>query len=339
MTPEEEEEGGEPGYGQLDMFGGPSRLTPITRRILDAAVEIAQEPVEQIDFLHAVLCQVGMPRKATPGRIFERTSGNASMVLEAGRLFSRGKWVDQPLPYGTRPRLVMVHISGEAVRQRSRDIEVGDSVREFLIRLGIDTNGGPRGGYTMFKKQMQALAASRLTLGMSINDRDITINTQPISRFEAWLQNDGNGQASMWPGIMQLSQEFYDTLVDHAVPLDHTALAALKHSALDLDIYTWLAHRLCRVRKPNGVKVSWMNMKDQFGQEYKDPKDFKKEFRQSLGQVRAVYPDARIEEVPGGLILKASPPPIAKKMIQNLPLPEPAAAKIPPAKTFRKGKK
>lgn len=308
-------------YNQLDMFGGehPAKpLTPIVRRILGAAEVIGQEPPDQIDFLHAVLCQVGMPRKATPGRIFERTSGNASMVLEAGRLYSRGKWIEQPLPYGTRPRLVMVHVSGEAVRQKTREIDVGESVREFLIRLGIDTNGGPRGGYTMFKKQMQALAASRLTLGMSINERDITINTQPISRFEAWLQNDGKGQTSMWPGIMQLSQEFYDTLVEHAVPLDHTALGALKHSALDLDIYTWLAHRLCRVSKPGGVKVSWMNMKEQFGQEYKDSKSFKKEFRQSLSQVRAVYQDARIEEVPGGLLLKPSHPPIARKAVQVL---------------------
>ena len=128
-------------------------LSPILRRVVDASSDISMNThPEQIDFLHTVLCQVGMPRKRVEGRIFKRNSGTDSMILEAGRLYRRGRWVDMPLPYGTRPRLVMVHISSEAVRTKSRTIEVGESVYEFLKRLGIDTNGGQRGGYTMFKK-------------------------------------------------------------------------------------------------------------------------------------------------------------------------------------------
>jgi len=104
-------------------------------------------------------------------------------------------------------------------------------------------------------------------------------------------------------------------MLEFAVPLDSRALAALKHSALALDIYTWLAHRLCRINKIEGVKVSWGNLKEQFGQEYGSSRDFKKEFRQALLQVHAVYPDARIEDFPGGLTLLASPPPIPKTQI------------------------
>lgn len=303
----------------LDMFSGvPSHdskpLPPTVRRVVETAAEIMQDPPERADFLHAVLCQVGMPRKHTEGRVFERRSGSASMLLEAGRLWHRGAWKEQPLPYGTRPRLVMVHISGEAVRTGSRQIEIGDSMRDFLTKLGIDTSGGKHGGYTMFKKQMEALAACRLSLGMSIDKRDITINTQPISRFEAWLQKDG-AQQVMWPGVLELSQEFFDTLVNHAVPLDHRALGALKHSALALDVYSWLAHRLYRVKRANGEKLSWGNLKEQFGQEYNDPKNFKKEMRQALRQVLAVYPDAKVEPTVGGIILKPSMPPIPKTQI------------------------
>lgn len=299
-----------------DSLGAPplKPLTSVQRRLLDARARLVQEPPERVDFLHAVLCQVGMPRKPTAGRSFERRSGAASMLLEAGRLWRRGGWVEQPLPYGTRPRLVMVHISGEAVRRRAREIEVGHSMRDFLRMLGIDVNGGPRGGYTMFKKQMEALAACRLMLGMSIGERDITLDAKPITRFEAWLQHEGE-QRVMWPGVMELSQEFYDTLLDHAVPLDHTALAALKHSALTLDLYTWLAHRLCRVRKAEGVTVRWTSLREQFGQEYSDPRNFKREFRQALRQTLAVYPDARVDDVTGGLVLKPSRPPIAKTSV------------------------
>ena len=88
------------------------------------------------------------------------------------------------------------------------------------------------------------------------------------------------------------------------------ALAALKHSALALDVYSWLAHRLYRINKSEGVKVSWANLREQFGQEYRCAKDFKKEFRQVLRQVLAVYPTARIEDAPGGILLRESPPPI-----------------------------
>lgn len=302
----------------VDMFlGEPRPLPPTVRRVVNMVAEIMQDPPERPDFLHAVLCQVGMPRKRTEGRTFERRSGTASMLLEAGRIWHRGTWKERPLPYGTRPRLVMVHISGEAVRSQRRQIEIGDSMRDFLVRLGIDTSGGAHGGYTMFKKQMEALAACRITLGMSIANRDVTINTQPISRFEAWFQHDGTQQA-LWPGVLELSQEFFDTLVNHAVPLDHCALGALKHSALALDVYSWLAHRLCRVRKLEGVKVSWANLRDQFGQEYADPKDFKKKLRIALRQVLAVYPNAKVESAAGGLILKPSMPPVAKTQIQVL---------------------
>ena len=300
------------------------QLPPTLRRVENAATEITMEPyTDRIDFLHAVLCQVGMPRKSVEGRVFERNSGAVGMMLEAGRLYRRGNWVDMPLPYGTRPRLVMVYISGEAVRTKSRTIEIGESVYEFLKRLGIDPTGGPRGGYTMFKKQMEALAACRMTLGLSLPDRDVTINTQPISRFEAWLVNHGP-ERPFWPGVLDLSQEFFDTLLDHAVPLDHRALAALKHSALALDIYTWLAHRLCRIKKDSGVMLSWGNLKEQFGQEYKDTRNFKKEFREILRQVYAVYPAAKIEQMPCGFILKPSPPPVRKIQIIMPPKKEEA---------------
>ena len=119
----------------------------------------------------------------------------------------------------------------------------------------------------------------------------------------------------MWPGALELTPDFYDTLRTHAVPLDHRALAALKHSALALDVYTWLAHRLRRVDSPRGVKLSWMNLHDQFGQEYANPKDFKKKFRTVLQQVQQVYPDARVSPTPGGILLHESRPPVPQARI------------------------
>lgn len=290
------------------------QLTRTQERLIEAHTRIKSEPPDRNDFLHTVMCQVGMPRRATEARVFERTSGPFSVSLEAGRLWNGKDWIDQPLPHGTTPRLVMVHLSSEAIRTKNRRVELGSSMRQFLQVLGIGDGGGPRGGYTVFRKQMEALAACRLTIGMMNQGRVVTVDAKPIKRFEAWLQQD-SAQQTLWPGVLELSQEFFDTLTNHAVPLDYRALSAIKHSALALDIYTWLAHRLCRVNRAEGVMLSWENLREQFGQEYSNSKDFKREFKAVLRQVWLVYPDANVEEVTGGIHLWPSPPPIRKTAV------------------------
>ncbi len=291
--------------------------TPTVQRLIDASTAIRLEPPDRADFLHTVMCQVGLPRKFTPQRSFERHSGHISILLEAGKLFNGKDFVEQPLPYGTVPRLVMVHVSSEAIRTQRRSIEIGDSVRQFLNMLGMPTSGGERGGYAALRKQMEALAACRLTLGMHAEGRVVTVDAKPIKRFEAWLQPSSrdSGQQTLWPGVMELSEEFFSTLAEHAVPLDYRALSALKHSSLALDIYTWLAHRLCRITSEKGVRLSWENLREQFGQEYGTSKDFKKKYRNAFRQVRAVYPDARIDEVAGGLVLHYSKAPLSPTRI------------------------
>ncbi len=298
---------------KLDLSTAP-RLTPTARRLADAHDRIITERAERLDFLHSCMCQVGMPRKATEARTFERNSGPFSILLEAGRLWNGRNWVEQPLPSGTTPRLVMVHLSTEAIRTKSRRVEIGDSMRQFLQMLGMQTNGGVRGGYSAIRKQMDALAACRLLIGMESAGKVVTVDAKPIKRFEAWLQQDED-QPTLWPGVLELSPEFYETLQQHAVPLDYRALSALKHSALALDIYTWLAHRLCRINRIQGSMVSWTNLREQFGQEYSSHKDFKKEFKSALRQVLLVYPSAKIDDVIGGILLRPSPPPIARTMM------------------------
>jgi len=114
------------------------------------------------DYLPATLCQVGLPRSPTPGRTFERTSGNVSLQVEAGKVWDGKVWQQQPIPYGVRPRLALVHIATQAIRTNSRTVDVGGSVNAFLTELGLD-NGGK--AYRQMRQQMTALAACTLRLG------------------------------------------------------------------------------------------------------------------------------------------------------------------------------
>lgn len=284
----------------------------IMRRTIDAAENIGTSDPKEIDFQHAVLCQVGIPRSRTPGRVFERHSGFVSVRLEAGALFDGEGFIEQPLPYGTRPRLTLVYASGYALRHKTREIDLGSSLREFMRRLRLDDSGGERGNYRAMREQIQALAACRMTIGMNIRGRAITLKTDgPVEQFEAWLTSR-EGQHGLWPASLRLSERFYDSLQDFSVPLDPRALAALKDSALAMDVYMWLAHRMCRIKARTGVYLPWPQLRDQFGQEYVQARNFKHKFVPALRRVMAVYPAARIDSAYGGLQLYPSPPPIAK---------------------------
>ena len=283
------------------------------QKLVDSATEIATIQAEEATFLHTIMCQCGLPRAKVEGTSFERTSGAASLLIESGKINDGfGNWKDAPLPYGAKPRLVLFHLCTEAVRTRSPVVETGGSMRSFLESIGFDYNGNTR-FKNSFKQQMMALAACRMTLAFWNNGRVKQTKADPIHAFDAWFPADP-AQQSLWADHIQLGQEFFETLCEHAVPLDTRAIHALKGSALDLDNYTWMANRLHRVKK-GGQFLSWRNLKVQFGQEYKTSKDFKKAYRKSLLKVRAVYPDARLEERIGGLMLYNSPPPISKRQV------------------------
>jgi len=311
------------------------RDSAVMHRTLDAAQSIGTSDSKEIDFQHAVLCQVGIPRSRTPGRVFERHSGFVSVRLEAGALFDGEGFIEQPLPYGTRPRLTLVYASGYALRHKSREIDLGPSLREFMRRLGLDDSGGERGNYRGMREQIQALAACRMTIGMNIHGRAVTLKTEgPVEQFEAWLSAH-EGQHGLWPASLRLSEKFYESLQDFSVPLDPRALGALKDSALAMDVYMWLAHRMCRIKARAGVYLPWTQLREQFGQEYAQGRNFKHRFVLALRRVMCVYPGARIESAYGGLQLYPSPPPIAKLAVlcssPLRPVPGPAES-VPPTR-------
>lgn len=290
----------------------PIILTAQENKLLDVGIEIAStkqgEYGEFMSFTHAVLCQVGLPRAKTDAREFMRRSGDAWVNVQAGWLDEGKGPVQQPIPYGAMPRLALAWVSSYAKRYGTREIPIGDSAAEFLRLMGMESQGAR---YATLRKQMHALAACRLQLGF----KGRTFNGQPVEQFDAWVTNGKPEQRTLWPGVMLLSDSYFNSLMESAVPLDNRALHALKGSALALDVYAWLAHRLHRI-EGRPVILHWKSLREQFAQEYKgkDPdKDFKKQFLPILRNVQVVYPQAKVKQVRGGLMLMSSPPPIPKK--------------------------
>ncbi|WP_413707673.1 replication protein RepA [Ralstonia sp. Ralssp110] len=263
---------------------------------------------DELAFTHAVLCQVGLPRSEVRGREFMRQSGDAWVSIQAGFLDEGKGPVQQPVPYGPMPRLALSWVSTYAKRYKTREIPIGDSASEFLRNMGMDDQGNR---YKTLRKQMHALAACRLQLGF----KGRTFNGQPVEQFDAWIPDRETHSRALWPGVMLLSESYYHELQEHGVPLDNRALCALKGSALALDTYAWLAHRLHRIE--GGPRIlRWKALREQFAQEYEGKeadKNFKKKFLPALKNVLVVYPQAKVKQVERGLMLMASPPPVPYK--------------------------
>jgi hypothetical protein len=300
-------------------------VSPTVEKIADGAVAVRETKSgeEDIAYLHSVMTQVSMPRSKTAARFFERRSGNASIRIDAGVVDTGKGFKELPLPYGPIPRYMLAHMNTFAIRNKTCEIPLGDSARHFMESIGYAYSAGKRGTYTSFRDQVIALAACRLvmTAGDGRRTPRTHVKSDIVQLFDIWTQLDST-QRVIWPGRIVLAQPYYESLVQSAVPLNHQALLALRGSALSLDIYAWLANRLHRVSERSGAYVTWESLKEQFGEEYKDDKDgrrnFRIEFQRVLQMVRLLYPAARVKDcldnkgTSTGLVLLPSPPPVAK---------------------------
>lgn len=281
-------------------------LTKTEKRLLSVGEDIACiEPMgKDIGFSHSILCQVGFPRSKAYGTQFMRTDGDAWLNIQSGYLdFGHGPEI-QIIPYGAYPRLALAYLSTDAIKNKSQKVFIGKSPRQFLKNLGIDPQTS---AYKNLEKQFNAMAACRLQLGFN----GVTYGSQPVKQIHAWKTSKEDIKTP-WDSSVFLSDEFYTSLIEHAVPFDYRSLIALKHSCLAMDIYSWLCQRLYRIESGSRY-LTWSTLRLQFASEYTGsnaPKTFKVEFLKGLKKALIVYPTAKVRVGNRGITLFSSPPPI-----------------------------
>jgi hypothetical protein len=309
-----------PGRRQLDLlspFDEASRpLSPVRRRLLDAAGEIAAGSPEDIAFHHSVWCQCALPTAKPPEgkKVWEKRQGRAYLRVEAGVVLDpdTGRHAEPGLPYGPKARLLLIHLNSEAIRRQSPVIPVEDSMTAFFRRLMGKTQDGRQ--VRMLKAQLSALAAASLRISISYGEeRAVQLNSHLVAAFDLWFPGRA-GQRVLWPSTLQLSADYFGNLSKYAVPLDERAIAALAKSATALDIYCWLAQRLHRIPAGRPQLVPWTAVFEQFGQGYSVLRQFRSFFLTQLRLVRAAYPEARLQVDSRGLTLEHSEPPVAKRV-------------------------
>ena len=186
-------------------------LSPTQRKRLDAATAIRTDRPERIDFLHTVQCQCGIPY-GNPGddvREWERKQGHATLRIEAGAAYdpASGHFVPLGLPYGAKPRLVLIHLATEAIRSGNRVVDVEDSMTAFARALGIAVSG-PH--LRHLKDQLSRLASATVRMGMVEDGRAVQVNTQIVGAFDLWFPETAD-QRTLWPSTVRLSTDYFNT--------------------------------------------------------------------------------------------------------------------------------
>lgn len=271
---------------------------------------------QDLRHIHSVLALCGLPYSRQPieEREYRSKQGNMRLIVNAGELMGPdGEFVKQPLPYGSRARLLLLHLCSEAIRQKSPTINIDDSLTAFIKKMGFDANGGPRGNLTAFKQQVNALAACKMTIG-TFDEKggpSRTINTAPFSSLDVWFPSNPD-QQMLWPSTITFSRDFFDTLTKHALPVNIHAIRAFSDSPRKIDIYYWLSHRSYGLSEP--LAISWEALKEQFGEGhfvtsgktggYTRDRDFRAKFTKELKQICDVFPKLPVTLSEKGIRLK-----------------------------------
>jgi hypothetical protein len=160
-----------------------------------------------------------------------------------------------------RYRLILAHLNTESLKHQSPIIEVEGSLSAFVKRIR-SFNGGRE--IRAFKDQLSRLSVAIVRLAVTHGGQGFQINSTVIGGFALWPELDERHRV-LWPSVIRLSDDYFRSLQEHAVPLNEEDLAALAHSALAIDLYCWLAQRLHRVDPLRPVFIQWPAIKAQFG--------------------------------------------------------------------------
>jgi hypothetical protein len=290
------------------------------RAIVREVFENEPPTIKDLRHIHSVLAICGLPADRQPldVRRYVKNQGQMSLAVYAQDLpDGQGNLVPQPLPYGPKARLILMHLCSEAVRQKSATIELADTFTAFVREMGYDDAGGPRGSLTAFRQQLNALAACTMRISAwsasSVKSKSFT----PIEEFELWLSADPR-QKSLWPSILKFSPTMYESLQRHALPVNVKAVRAFAGSARKLDLYFWLGYRLHNIER--ALPISWKALAEQFGEGFTRQRDFQRKFASEVEHIREVFPKLPLRLTEAGLILQPADP-------QVLALPSPRTIK------------
>lgn len=262
------------------------------RRIANAWQISKTSPTsEDMAFLAREFILCTLPHR-NPGDVpgWSRKNGNLILGIQPGFDHKTGRIYGYP--YGTIPRLLLAWITTEALRTKSRRLELGGSLTGFMAALGLNSaNGtGKRSDARRLREQMERLFNAVISFQTDIEQTGRTgqlrTNMSVTSASMLWWSEKDPNQSVLWGSWIQLGEDFYRAITAEPVPMDVRVLNHIKQSPLAIDLYAILnreSFRASKGGKPRFLAWEWLHA--QIGNEYGAVHDFR---RKALPQIAAI---------------------------------------------------
>src|SRR3712207_3503098 len=243
------------------------------RLCVEAAFEVLADERGAIGVAHAGFAMAALPHKHTPEAVWERDGGSVRLLVESGLDAER-----RPIgvPYGSIARMILLYLQTQAVKTRSREVELGASMNAWLGAMGIPVGGKT---YQIVREQSQRISRCRLTFFRRTERAELVTNGAFV--HDAILPLDPAAeQIPMWQERVRLDEGFYQSLIEHPLPLREAAVRQISNRSMAIDLYVWLAYRLHALSKP--VPITWQALRRQFGEGYSELRFFRRDVLPNL---------------------------------------------------------
>ena len=284
----------------------PSRSTQHHFTLADQVDQLvtASETTPDLGFMARLLVLCSLPRSNPGNRSkYVRHNGPYTLGMTAG--------INNKLPFGNLPRLLMAWLCSEAVRTQSRVLILGKSLSDFMRALGVYSSSGEK--HTRLRNQMRRLFGCTVSMIYEDEHGEQFVSSLIAERGEFWWSKPD--ERTLWDSKIELGEKFFQEIISHPVPLNLNTLAALKRSTLGLDLYLWLVYRTFPLRAP--LRLSWQQVYSQFGahpakaSDKRTVQDFRRKVLRELKKIKLAWPELNYSTAPGVLILLPSAPAIA----------------------------
>lgn len=282
------------GAGLID---GPVRFSDIAAEVFGADIEAARR-LGNLGYMARVFTQVTLPHSRPTANEYTRHNGRMTLSMWSPEHIG--------LPYGGVPRIVLAWLTTEAVRTRERRVILGGSLSKFMSQLGLAPTGGTRGSIPSLQNQLKRLFTCHVVHSYDAPDGFLHSALDVATESQLWWDPKDPFRHGRFESSVTLGESFFNEIIERPVPVDVTALRALRRSPLALDLYVWMSYRNSYLERP--VNIPWEALHCQFGADYRLIRQFKFYATAALRKMHSAYPEARFESVGSGLRLLPSPP-------------------------------
>ena len=179
----------------------------------------ASEADADLGFMARLLSLCSLPRRNPGSQLrYIRRNGPYTLAMTAG--------VNNKLPYGNLPRLLLAWVCTEAVRTQNSELILGRSLADFMRSVGVYDDGGAV--RRRLRNQMQRLFRSHVELVYEDAHGSRFVNSAIADGGEFWWDVKRPDQPALWESKIELSEKFFHEVITNPIPLDLHILKAVK---------------------------------------------------------------------------------------------------------------